>query len=141
MVVVAEGQGQDCFRERVGEAEEQTLGDFALEARGEVAVHPEAGDGPEFGVDVVTQCGIVLNLVPEIVDERILRFGATVGLRLVVSFLVDFLLELFGDGLSLEDLVLAVLEVGLDGIFADCKGDDEGLPWDARRVQAGAEAS
>jgi len=141
VIVVAEGQGEDGLGERVGEAEEQTLGDFALEARREVAVHPEAGDGPEFRVDVVADGGIVLDLVPEVVDKRVLRFGAAVGLRLVEGFLVDFLLELLGDGLALEDLVLAVLEVGFDGVFAHCEGDDERFPWDAWRVQAGAEAS
>jgi hypothetical protein len=55
--------------------------------------------------------------------------------------LVDFLLELLRNGLALEDLVLAVLEVSLHSVFTDGEGDDEGLPGYSWRVQAGAEAS
>lgn len=71
VVVVAEGQGQESFRERVRETKEKTLRDLALEARGEVAVHPEASDGPEFRVDVVANGDKVLDLVPDVRDEGV----------------------------------------------------------------------
>lgn len=38
------------------------------------------------------------------------------------------MLELFGDGLALEDLVLAVGEVRFEGKFTDGKGEDERFP-------------
>jgi hypothetical protein len=69
VVIVAERQGEQSLGERVCETEQKTLRDLSLEARREVAVHPEAGDGPEFRVDIVSNRHIVLHLIPGVRDE------------------------------------------------------------------------
>lgn len=57
-----------------------------------------------------------------------------------MGFLVDFIFELGGDLLGAEDLVLAVGEVGLEGVFGDGEGNDEGLPGNVVLVDGCAEA-
>ena len=74
-------------------------------------------------------------------DEAELRFRAAVSLGFVIGRLVDFVLELGGDSAALEDLVLAVGEVGFEAEFADGEGEDERFPGDGGSVEGGCETA
>lgn len=114
--------------------------DLSLEARGQEVGHEGARKGPELRIDIVADCNVVLDLRPDGGDEGEFRFSAAVGLGFRVRFGVDFVLELRRDGGSLQDTVLAVEQVGVQGEFADGEGDDEGFPGDCGAVEPGAEA-
>lgn len=61
-------------------------------------------------------------------------------LRLVESFLVDFLIESLGDRSTLEDTVLAEEEPVFKGELCKREADDKTLPWEKRPIEPAGQA-
>ena len=72
---------------------------------------------------------------PRAGDEPELALCAAISLRFVICFVVDF----SGEGLwflgAAEHAVLAVREVGLEGVLREREADDEFLPRKKRAVE------
>lgn len=82
----------------------------------------------------------VLDLRPEAGDDFELSFGAAVGLRLVKSFLRDFLGEYGGGFGLLENAILTKSEEGFKEVLTNGKAEDELLPREERAIEVPREA-
>jgi hypothetical protein len=80
VVVVREGQSDDCLCPGHEVYEQQRPWDLSGEASGGIADDERAGDAPEYGVDVKVESSEVLDLVEESRDEAELGLCAAVCL-------------------------------------------------------------
>lgn len=105
--VVSDGDVHDLLDHQ----EDNHEGDRVADGSGEALWCPlekqVASPGPQFRKSIVIQESKVLDLGNETADDAELGLGATVGLRLVECFLVDFLGENGGGFGGLQDTVLA----------------------------------
>ena len=83
---------------------------------------------------------VILDLAEDSTHEAKLRFRAPIRLALVEGLLIDFVLQLWWDGRSGEDAVLAPGEVGFEAELANGEGQDERFPGDVWTVEEARES-
>ena len=83
---------------------------------------------------------VVLDLAEDSTHEAKLGFRAPIRLTLVEGLLVNLILQLWWDGGSGQDAILAPGQVGFEAELADGEGENEWFPRDVWVVEEAREA-